>query len=500
MSTCERVTGLSSSFLANTLRAAREQEDFSFHMPGHKGGRGAHSILHSVVGSAALLADQSAIGGCELMHAARGPLADAQARAARLFGAQATHFLVNGATVGNIAALTAVLGDGDRVLMMRASHRSAYAGVILSGARPVYIDSVYDAAAGGHFGLDLDRARRALEHDRAIHAIHITRPGPHGLCFDLAPLTALARRYEVPLIVDEAYGAHFAFHPSLPTSALRAGADLVVHSAHKTLAALTQASLLHVGPRARVDAERVGTTLGMLQSSSPSALLLVSLDVACVQMADQGRDLCARAIAFADEARERINAIAGLYCYGAEMVGRAGIAAFDPTKLVIDVRGLGISGFTARAWLVANQRVRPEFCDLARIVCSITLGDTDESVRALVDALAALSASMSNLERKRDRRKGGAMSAVLEWRGPAPTMAMTPRAATQARARTIALAGAVGEVCAEFVIPQPPGIPMLVPGEVIRREDVAAIERLASNGCAIVGLADADARSLRVVA
>jgi arginine decarboxylase len=478
------------SAIADGVRACWDGEERSYHMPGHKGGRGAHAMALELIGEAALRADLSELGGFDYLHAPTGAVDRAQRHAARLFGATRSFFLVNGATVGNLAAVLATVGDGERILMFRHSHRSVYAGVTLAGAVPVYIDTLHDRELDLATTGDVASARAALQRDPGIRALHVTRPNYYGICCDLAPYVALARSHGIPLIVDEAHGTHFTFHPAFPQSALAAGADIVIQSPHKTLSSLTQSSLLHVNGEC-ADAQRVSHALGMLQSSSPSALLLLSLDIALSQMAQNGYARWAQVHELASDARRRIHAAGMLHCHDATLAGRAGIAAVDPAKLVVDVSALGITGFAARDWLRAHCKINPEFADLRRIVCSLTLGDDQCSTTVLVDAVAALKGSFVVDKARRAPPRVGAY--------PLPAIAMSPRQAGARRAETAPLDQTTGRVAAEFVIPYPPGIPLLVPGEVISDRVLQAMANLQQAGCHIVGPADVTAQSLRVL-
>lgn len=459
-------------------------------MPGHKGGHGADALAVEIIGAAALRADLSELSGFDYLHAPNGAVAHAQLNAAQLFGARQSHFLVNGATVGNIAAILAAVSDGERILMFRGSHRSVYAGVTLAGAIPVYIEALHDNRHDLATTGDIASARAALQRGAGINAIHVTRPNYYGFCCDLAPYVALAREHGIPLIVDEAHGTHFAFHPALPQSALDAGADIVIQSPHKTLSSLTQSSLLHVGT-ARVDTQRLSQALGMLQSSSPSALLLLSLDIALAQMAQNGTTLWGTTVALANEARRRINRIGGLRCYDETDLDRSGIAAYDPAKLVIDFSALGLSGFAARDWLRQRRKINPEFADLRRVVCSLTVGDDASSTDALIAGLEALHQQHGPVSAARPAPPIGA------YRSPAA--AMTPRQAGAGNAAAVAIHQAAGHIAAEFVIPYPPGIPLLVPGEVIDETVLSVISTLRDAGCSIVGTADASVSTLRVL-
>ncbi|HZG65352.1 MAG TPA: hypothetical protein VEZ12_01320, partial [Herpetosiphonaceae bacterium] len=270
-----------------------------------------------------------------------------------------------------------------------------------------------------------------------------------------------------------------------------AGADLVIHSTHKTLGSLTQSSLLHFRERV-VDIWRLTQYLHMLQSSSPSALLLLSLDLACAHMAGEGRGLLDQAVRLAFHAREQINMIEGLWCYGDEMVGRYGVDSYDSTKLVIDLRGIRVGGFAAASWLRDRHRIGVELADLHRIVCSVTIGDTEATVAELIAALRSLAKHAQPHETKHVPPQGVQLPGV-------PGMALSPRQASLAAWTVRPLEQARGGISAEFIIPYPPAIPMIVPGEIISAELISTIAELKRHGHRIIGPSDASLRTVRLL-
>ena len=491
------VTNLSFSpgALTAELLAAREAEVRSFHMPGHKGGRGASPLAHEVLGSAAFAADLSELGGFDYLHSASGGIAESQRSAAALFGAERTHYLINGSTVGNIAALVATTGDDGEALVLRASHRSMYAGLAMSGATPRYVPPCPSSALDGWFGGDISVAAAiAADPGHRIQAVHITRPNYYGFCVDVAAWVDLARSLDVPLIVDEAHGTHFVFSDGLPPSALSQGADIAIQSPHKTLSSLTQSSLLHVQGN-KVDHARLSTVLAMLQSSSPSALLLASLDLACTQMKFEGRQLWSAVVVLAYDVRAQINAIKGLRCVGDEILGVGGIIFIDPTKIVVDVTGVNLDGWTAAALLRANSGLNPEFADARRIVCSLTIADDVFSAAVLIDALNHLASGAA----KKVAPAPSCLPVFSSGTASTAVMALTPRQAGQQPSTSMEIAQAEGRVSAEFVIPYPPGIPLVVPGEVLDHATLLLARQLKNSGASIVGAADATLSTIRVL-
>ena len=468
--------------LADDLRAYYQAERASFHMPGHKQRLAAlHPLAGEILGAAAIRADVSEMGGFDYLHSPEGRLAVAQQRAATTFGADRTFFLVNGSTGGNLSAITAFAGDGDQILMLRGSHRSVYTGAALSGAMPRYVPMMRNEVHDGWFVAEAPR----FEGNLAV--IHITRPNYYGMACDLAPYVELANRTGAILVVDEAHGSHFGLHPDLPRSALHEGADVVIQSTHKTLGALTQASMLHVrGTRA--DPDRLARSLQMLQSSSPSALLTLSLDLAAAQVANEGSQMMSRTVALARSVRHALATIPGLRLLGDELLDGT-IVALDPTKIVIDVAGLGGSGFRAARFLKEHERINVELADHRRIVCSLTIGDDEDSATVLVQALTSLARSAPEA----DTAASASLPAI-------PELVETPHRALQLPTASAAMADCVDRTCAEYVIPYPPGIPIVVPGERLTAEVLASIRGFRAAGSRIVGPVDPTGERLLVLA
>lgn len=464
--------------LVDALRRSQQAERHSFHMPGHKGATGD---LDAVLGVGITGADVSEMDGWfPYLHAPTGPLVDAQQLAAERWGADVTFFLINGTTIGNVAAILSCVGDGDAIMVCRGSHRSVYAALSLSGATPVYLPPARHSVLDGEFTVSIDDAARTLDRHPQVKAIHLTRPNYYGMCTDVEGFATLAHDRGIPLIVDEAHGAHFGLYPSFPMSALAGGADIVVQSTHKTLGALTQASMLHLR-RGRVDERRLAQQLQTLQSSSPSVLLSVSLDIARSAATPQAM---AKVAALTASLRRDVGALQHLTLHGAELVGDGGVVAVDDTKLVIDVHRLGRNGF-AVADELRQLGIGPELADGRRVVVSVTVGDTEQSIRELVEALSSLVPSGEGSIQT-------APSMVI------PTIATTIRDAERAESTPIAVADAEGRICTEYVIPYPPGIPLVAPGEVLTFEVLCALTDFQRAGSKIVGPSDPTVTKLSV--
>jgi arginine decarboxylase len=297
--------------LLTALQECSIQPDAPFYTPGHKRGQGIHPPLSALLGTAAFRADLPELPELDNLFAPEGVIRDAQDLAAKVFGADRTWFLVNGSTCGIEAAVLATCNPGDKIILPRNSHQSAIAALILSGAVPIFVQPEYDPDWEIAHSIPSSDVAAALERHPDTKAVMMVYPTYYGVCGDVEAIAQLAHHYQIPLIVDEAHGAHFAFHSELPIPALAAGADVSIQSIHKVLGAMTQASMLHLRSH-YVNPDRVNRALQLVQSTSPSYLLLASLDAARQQVALQGKKLMTRTLELADIARTRLSQIPGL--------------------------------------------------------------------------------------------------------------------------------------------------------------------------------------------
>lgn len=476
------------------LQDVKEEESIlSFHMPGHKGDATLNPAMTALVGSLFIKTDVavSIRGNIDYLHAPQASLKEAQELAAQAYGSNHAFFLVNGSTVGNMAALWAMAGDSETVIVPRASHRSIYGGLVVSGAMPVYVEPLYHPEVGYPLATPVDRIARLLDAHPMARGVQITSPNYYGYLSDTAAIAKAAHARQMPLAVDEAHGPHLAFHPDLPETAVRLGADLIVQSMHKTLSALTQGALLHCN-EGRIDLSRLAQALAILQTSSPSSPLLISMDAARMQMATEGKELLARTLALAEHARSEIRAIPGLWCYGDELVGVGGVHAYDPTKLVIRVTDLGINGLEASDYLYNKLEIQVEFAELRHIICSLTIADTEARVEHLLIALRVMAREL--------RRQPDEAQTVPEIAPPPlPEIVLSPRQAFFARSKSVSLDRSAGHICAESIIPYPPGIPLALPGERITTDTLAYLKHILRGGFTIVGPQDTSLKTLRVV-
>ncbi|MDQ6771901.1 MAG: aminotransferase class I/II-fold pyridoxal phosphate-dependent enzyme, partial [Actinomycetota bacterium] len=354
-----------------------------FHVPGHKGGPGADPGLRHAIGANALAADiPQDIHGVDLGPSPT-PYQRAELLAAEAYRAGRTWFLTNGATQGNHALCLALAPPGERVVVQRNAHASVVDGLILSGGRPTFVVPEYDEELGIAHCVTPASLEAALRATPGARAVFMTSPTYYGMVADVPGCAAVAHEAGVALVVDQAWGPHFGFHRSLPRTALEQGADAVLTSTHKIAGSLTQSAMLHVARGGRIDPETVARTVRLLRSTSPSSLLLASLDAARRQLAIHGEQLLHETLEAVTIARAKIEAIAGVSLVGTGVVGRFGVIAQDPLRLVLDVRGTGRTGYEMADALRRAYDVNPELATDATVVFIIGLRQSVAELRRL---------------------------------------------------------------------------------------------------------------------
>lgn len=362
---------------------ADRHEMVAFHTPGHKQGQSMEPEFRALVGHAALRLDLTELDELDDLHHPEGVIDEAQTLAAEAFGAEATYFLVNGATAGIHAMIGAVCNPGETLIVPRDAHPAVAGGLTLAGARPMWLHAHRDDDGALPLAVTPEAVASALIAHPEARGVLVTSPTPDGLVCDLAAIATLCHAHGKPLLVDESHGAHLHFHPGLPPSAMACGADAAVQATHETLSALAQAAMLHVRGE-RVSRPRVRNVLQLIQSSSPNYLLMASLDTARRQMALHGQELLEGAIALAQDARHRLNALPGL-----DVLGAGDHVALDPTRLTVRVSGLGLTGFQAQAVLRAHD-VQPAAATASYLRFSVSIGTTRRDIDRLVAAFTAM--------------------------------------------------------------------------------------------------------------
>jgi len=480
--------------LLDALRECAQKPHAPFYTPGHKRGQGIDPSLASLLGAAVFQADLPELPELDNLFAPQGVIQEAQELAAATFGAESTWFLVNGSTCGLMAAILATCGVGDKIILPRNVHQSVLQGLILSGAIAIFINPEYDPLLDIAHSITPAAVADALKRHPDAKAVMMVYPTYYGVCGDVGAIAEIAHAHDIPLLVDEAHGAHFAFHPHLPHSALSAGADLTVQSTHKVLGALTQASMLHIQGD-RIPVERLSKALQLLQSTSPSYLLLASLDAARQQMALQGQLLMTKALQLAATARNQISQIPGLSVL--EPTHTPGFVNLDQTRLTVKVSSLGLTGFEADEILHQQLGVTAELPSLQHLTFIISLGNTPSDIEQLIKAFSELA---------QNHRSSQPLTLPTPCPIPPASSILSPRDAFFATTETLQLEQVKEAystinppISAELICPYPPGIPVLMPGEVITPAALDYLQQILALGGSLTGCNDPDLKTLKVV-
>jgi arginine decarboxylase len=449
-----------------------EQRSTPFTIPGHKH---RHDLVGDVVAG-----DVPLYAGLDTMKLSRGVLADAEARAARQWGADVARLSVGGATHANQAVALALGGDGGRVVVSRTLHRSLLIGLVLAGLEPVWVRPEVDPTTALPLGVAPASVQRALAEHPDCRAVFVGDPSYVGTVGDVAGLAEVAHAHGIPLVVDGAWAAHFGFHPDLPPHALQLGADVLVTSAHKTLPAWSQAALV-LARTERIDPARLDAGIEATATTSPAGAILASADAARALLARDGEALLDGAIGAVRAARDRLHAVEGLVVLDGPQV--------DPLKLTVCLPGTGADGIAIEQDLLAGG-LPVEAAERDLLVAVATLADDGGTVGALTEALV----------RAVERHRGAPRAAV----GPAaygiePVMAIPPRRAFFADVDVVPIDAAIGRTSAELVAPYPPGVPVLAPGERVTASAVEVLLQARAAGVRIAYAADSTLSSLRVV-
>ena len=443
--------------IVEALRLAYENPTYQFHIPGHTKGKAIFKDFRNLVGDKVLNVDTTdEFDNLGTLHPATGPIKEAQELAAKAFGAKKTFFLLNGSTAGNLALAMALTKKGQKILVNRNCHRSVLTGLMISGAEPVWIcpNKIEDWSVWGN--ISADQIEEILNSNNDISMVWITNPTYEGVVSDIKSISSVCKKHGIPLIVDEAHGCLWNFNKHLPETALKLGADAVVHSLHKTGGSMSQSSMLHISKDSIIDEVAVEKALKLLHTTSPSLLLLASLDAARANLqSKKGQKLLDKAVENAKYLRKRLDSIPNLH----QLKGDFGYKT-DVTKVFIRIDGL--SGKRLESILEIDFNIEVESASDIGVLILCNLGNKRSDFKYLADALEKIAANHYQDIYYLEKRKHMPM---LE-----PKIIMSLRDAFYAEKERIPKSEAIGRVSAEVVAECPPGISILLPGELITEE------------------------------
>ena len=471
------------STIYDKLKDYSDSDYYGFHMPGHK------RNLDMLKSTVPYKIDITEIEGFDDLHHAEGILKEAQIRAARIYHADETHFLINGSTVGILSAIAGVTKKGDTILVARNCHKSVYHAIYMNELNPVYLYPEFNHCAQLNTEVSVDDVREALDKYPSIRAVVIVSPTYDGVVSDVEAIAEAVHEKGIPLIVDEAHGAHFGFHPYFPQNANTRGADIVIHSLHKTLPALTQTALLHING-SLASRKGVREYLRMLQSSSPSYVLMSSID-SCIDMLENRRkELFDPYVKMLEKMRGRLRQLKRLELVETEN--------FDRSKIVISVRHADMSSKRLYRILLNEYHLQMEMVAGTYILAMTSIGDTEDGMERLARALKEIDAQAD--ERMRSGNCLEETPTIIGASLPRPEVVynssvmenMLDEAAISAalgsEVRRLPWKESVGHISTEYAYLYPPGSPLIVPGERVSQEAADMLQWYRNLRFAIEGL------------
>ncbi|WP_330230145.1 ornithine decarboxylase [Nocardia sp. NBC_00508] len=464
---------------------------YGFTPPGHRQGRGTDERVLDVIGRDAFGSDVLATAGLDDRLSRNGYLARAEALMADAVRAETAFFSTCGSSLSVKAAMMAVAGGRDGLLVARDSHKSIVAGLIFSGVQPHWITPRWDAARHFSHPPSPQQVRQAWEEHPDASGALIVSPSPYGTCADIAAIAEICHARGKPLIVDEAWGAHLPFHEGLPTWAMDAGADVCVVSVHKMGAGFEQGSVFHVQGDL-VDSIRLSECADLLMTTSPNVLIYAAMDGWRRQMVEHGHELLGEALRIAKDARRQLAEIPGIAVLEEELLGVEASHDLDRLQVLMDISDTGANGYQAADWLREHRRLDVGLADHRRLLATLSLGDDKGTIDTLVDGITAW----------RDQLTEPAPARIAL---PSPgdlqlDTVMLPRDAFFGPVETVPAQDAVGRIAAEHLTPYPPGIPVILPGEVINGAVVDYLRTGLDAGMNVPDATDPRVRTIRVVA
>lgn len=465
-----------------------KKDYYPFHMPGHK--RNPFFLEKNLPWNL----DITEIEGFDNLHHPEGVIKRAQERASSLYGTKASFFSVNGSTAALLTAISAAVKPGGKILIARNCHKAVYHGIYLRGLRPVYLQPGFFQKWGINGGISPSEVEEKLKSEPDIEAVLITSPTYDGMVSDIGKISDAAHKYGIPLIVDEAHGAHFPFSDFFPDSAVNKGADLVIQSLHKTLPSLTQTALLHQCTL-RVPQEDLQRFMGIYQSSSPSYILMAGIDWCMDFLEKESQNYFKPYVSELRKLRESLKDLKNLCLFDERAAGRENVWDMDLTKLILCVNHEELNGHILSSLLRRDYHLEMEMEAENYVLGISSVCDRPEGLSRLKTALEEID---RNYEENSGRKKRKEI--VIDKKSPMfPVQRMKIFDAAEGRNERIRISESEGRISAEFIYLYPPGIPLVVPGEEISKELIECLDRYKKEGFEIQGMSDINGEWIRIV-
>lgn len=464
----------------------------SFHVPGHKNGAIYHKVSDRGYGDILprlYRLDTTEIPGTDNLHKPEDIIRESQERASQLFKSEETFFLVNGSTSGIYSMIMAATSPGDKILVDRNCHQSVINASILGDLTPVYVYPQLDEDLGIALGIWPEDIEEELKKHRDIRAVILTYPSYHGIGYNLKKIREITDKYDKILLIDEAHGAHLGLSKHLPPTALACGADAVVQSTHKTLPSFSQSSMLHIQGD-KIDRDKLKFMLRVHQTSSPSYLLLSSLEFAVTIYREEGKQLMEDLLANIGDFREKAKKIRGLNVLGREIIGYKGVHSLDLSRLWLRLKNM--PGHRLDKTLRQEFGIQVELSNKQGALALASLANDREDFDKLLGALDRLS-------RRPGEDEPGQIQGLEGFLEKYTDQLISPREALYRDKRPVALEESQGHISGEYIIPYPPGIPLIIPGERINQSIIRQVKHIIGQGGEILGLQDRRGKTIRVI-
>ncbi|WP_027623571.1 aminotransferase class I/II-fold pyridoxal phosphate-dependent enzyme [Clostridium lundense] len=455
------------------LKYVRE-DNISFSMPGHKNGRGFFTTLKGKeLMDNFINCDITEVDGVDNLHKAEGIIKESSELLSKFYGSEKSYFLVNGSTSGNLIMIFSSFNEGEKIIVDRNCHKSVFNGIIMRKLKPVYIKNIIDTEYNAPFSIDMEHFFKVIQENKDAKGIILTYPNYYGVCFDIEKVIKEAQKNNMKVLIDSAHGAHFGANDNLPKSAVKAKADMVVVSAHKTLASVTQTAFLHVNNKEDID--KVNFYFSVFSSTSPSYLFMCTMDYARYYLESYGEKDYDNLIYLADKYRKRIEKIDHINIISREYVRKNYDYDLDPTRYILNL-DKGYNGNLLLDYL-REKSIQCEMSDTFNLVLIFSLFNTEEEFQYLYNTL-----------KECDIFKFKANSIELVNNYHIPKEQILPYEAMEKRKRRVRISEAVGCICGENVIPYPPGIPIIMMGEMIDKDIINMLEYYIENHINILGI------------
>jgi len=458
-----------------------------FDVPGHKHGNG-NKELADVFGEKLLRLDVNSMKRLDYINNPVSVIEESQKLLAELYGGEDSFFLVNGTSAGVQAMIMSICNPGDKIIMPRNAHKSAINALILSGAEPIYINPEYNSEIGIHYGVTFNDIHDAIAENPDVKAVFIINPSYFGVASDLKKIVDLCHMKNIAVLVDEAHGAHLKFSKGFPVSAMEAGADITAVSLHKTGGSLTQSSAIVMKSKI-ISKNDVREAINLSQTTSASYILMASLDVARKNIEERGHKTFNSILNLSKYCRDEINKIEGFSVIGRELINENSFYDFDETKLVISAKDLGMSGFELYDVLRDDYNIQMELGDTFVALAIISVGDDENSVNAIIEAVKDISLKKAVKDIK---------IPLMELPTPSK-LKMCPREAYFAKKKVVSIKESIGKIAGESIMVYPPGIPIVSLGEEITEEIIEYIAYIKGENASFANSYDKTLKHVKVI-